>query len=272
MNIGHQIANRRKLLGLTQRSLAEALHVSFQAISKWENGTTLPDITLLAPLAQLLHTSVDALVGHRPTLTDYEHRYQGNHFYWGLKPNMLCYEIMKRRPPERLYRVLDIGCGEGKDAVFLARNGYSVTAFDAAQAGVEKARQLAELHSVHVDVFQADVMNFEPDGIFDIVFCSGVLHYLPPEQRSAVLDRLKEHTAPHGLHVMNVFVSKPFIAPPPDAEPAETSHAPWKSGELFACYHDWLLLKTDEKIFDCFSSGIPHQHCMDVMIAEKMTP
>ena len=59
MNIGHQIANRRKLLGLTQRSLAEALHVSFQAISKWENGTTLPDITLLAPLAQLLHTSVD---------------------------------------------------------------------------------------------------------------------------------------------------------------------------------------------------------------------
>ena len=76
MNIGQQIANRRKLLGLTQRNLADTLHVSFQAISKWENGTTFPDVTLLAPLARVLRTSVDALVDHRPALTDYEQRYQ----------------------------------------------------------------------------------------------------------------------------------------------------------------------------------------------------
>lgn len=272
MNIGQQIANRRKLLGLTQRNLADVLHVSFQAISKWENGTTFPDVTLLAPLARVLRTSVDALVDHRPALTDYEQRYQGENYYWGLKPNDLCYEIMKRRPPERLYRVLDIGCGEGKDAVFLARSGYAVTAFDAAKAGVEKARQLAELHNVPVDFFQADVLTYVPEGMYDIVFCSGVLHYLPPEQREKVLGRLKEHTSPHGLHVMNVFVSKPFIAPPPDVEPAETAHAPWKSGELFVHYHDWMLLRTGEVIFDCKSSGIPHQHCMDIMIAEKMTP
>lgn len=271
MNIGQQIAVRRKALGLTQQRMADALHVSFQAVSKWENGAAQPDVALLAPIAQLLHTSVDALVGHHPApMTEYERRYRGEEYYWGIKPNVLCYEIMKRKPPVRPYRVLDIGCGEGKDAVFLARNGYIVSAFDLADAGLEKARQLAQRHGVQVDFFKADLLSYQPEGMFDIIFSSGVFHYLPPEKRGEAIRRLKAHTAPHGLHAVNVFVEKPFIAPAPDVEAAETDHPAWKSGELFMHYHDWLLHQNDEIIFDCMSSGVPHQHCMDVMIAEKM--
>ena len=44
----------------------------------------------------------------------------------------------------------------------------------------------------------------------------------------------------------------------------------WKSGELFMYYHDWLFHKNEEWIFDCDSSGTPHKHCMDVLIAEKV--
>ena len=272
MNIGQQIANRRKLLGLTQQRLADILHISFQAVSKWENGATLPDVSMLMPLAQALHTSVDALIGYHPApATEYEQRYQGEDYYWGITPNRLCYEIMQRKPPIQPWRVLDIGCGEGQDAVFLARNGYKVSAFDIADAGLEKARRLSELGGTTVDFFRSDILDYQPNGMYDIVFCSGVIHYLPPDKRSEVISRLKEHTAPHGLHVINVFVSKPFISPPPDAESAESAHPPWKSGELFMYYHDWLLHKTDEVIFDCMSSSVLHQHCMDVMIAEKIS-
>lgn len=271
MNIGQRIAARRKALGLTQQRMADALHVSFQAVSKWENSATTPDAALLVPIAQLLHTSVDALLGFHPSpATAYEQRYQGDDYYWGINPNRLCYEIMQRRPPVRRYRVLDIGCGEGKDAVFLARNGYQVEAFDIAEAGLQKARSLAQCHLTSVDFFRADLLDYEPEGMYDIIFSSGVLHYLPPEKRTCVLEQLKAHTAPHGLHVMNVFVEKPFIAPAPDTEPAETDHPAWKSGELFMHYHDWKLHKTDELIFSCQSSGVPHEHCMDIMIAEKM--
>ena len=271
MNIGQQIASRRKALGLTQQQMADVLHVSFQAVSKWENGATLPDVTLLAPIAKVLRTSVDALIGFHPApATEYEQRYQDETFYWGVRPNRLCYEILQRMPPLRPLRVLDIGCGEGKDAVFLARNGYCVSAFDIAEAGLEKAQSLAARHGVSVDFFRADLMNFEPEGMYDIIFSSGVFQYLPPQKRGEMIGRLKAHTASHGLHAINVFVEKPFIAPAPDAEPAEIDHPAWKSGELFMHYHDWLLHKTEEAIFHCQSSGVPHQHCMDAVIAEKM--
>ena len=272
MTVGQRIAERRKMLGWTQQRMADALHVSFQAVSKWENDAALPDVTLLAPIAQLLQTTVDSLLGYHPqALTEYEEHYQGEQYYWGLEPNSLCYDILRRKPPVRPWRVLDIGCGEGKDAVFLARNGYHVSAFDIAEAGLNKARRLAENCSAAVDFFRADLLDFHPEGIYDIIFSSGVFHYLPLEKRDVIISRLKEHTAPNGLHVINVFVDKPFISPPPDAEAAETKTSPWKSGCLFTHYHDWLLHKTDEIIFDCHSGGIPHRHCMDVMIAEKVT-
>lgn len=62
MNIGAQIAVRRKALGMTQQMLAEKLNISFQAVSKWENGTSYPDVTLLPVLAATLNISIDALL------------------------------------------------------------------------------------------------------------------------------------------------------------------------------------------------------------------
>ncbi len=62
MTLGQKIAAQRRTKGLTQEALAEMLGVSAQAVSKWENDLTCPDITLLPKLAQLLDTSIDALL------------------------------------------------------------------------------------------------------------------------------------------------------------------------------------------------------------------
>lgn len=258
-------------MGYTQQKIADCLNVSFQAVSKWENGTAYPDISLLPQLAHILGTTTDTLLGYSAApVTDYEKRYGNEAYYWGLQPNELCYEIMKIKPPVKPYRVLEIGCGEGKDAVFLAKNGYLVTAFDAAQTGIDKARSLAKRHGVQIDFFQADVLDYRPDTSFDIVFSSGVLHYIPRKLRGEVISSLKEHTTAGGIHAVNVFVDKPFIDPAPDREPIEVERGSWRSGELQGLYHDWLFHAGDEIIFDCDSGGVPHQHCMDILIAEKM--
>ena len=61
-NVGSQIAFLRKNKGLTQAELGERLGVSFQAVSKWERGETLPDTAVLLDLAEILETSVDYIL------------------------------------------------------------------------------------------------------------------------------------------------------------------------------------------------------------------
>ena len=60
--LGTRIADARKKKGMTQDQLAEAMGVSSQAVSKWENDISCPDITLLPQLADYFGTSVDDLL------------------------------------------------------------------------------------------------------------------------------------------------------------------------------------------------------------------
>jgi tellurite methyltransferase len=196
----------------------------------------------------------------------YDRRYDQKAYYWGVRPSLICYEVLKRMPPERPIRLLDIGCGEGRNAVFFARNGYEVTAFDLSSVGVEKTTRLAERAGVRVDVFQADINLYHLEQEYDILFSTGVLHYIPPQLRAGTLGHYRQCTASGGLNVFSVFVHKPFIPPAPDAE--ATAHH-WISGELFTHYHDWPIELCMEEIFDCMSSGVPHQHAVNRIIARK---
>ena len=60
---GTQIAACRKARGMTQKALAERLHVTDKAVSKWERGLNFPDLTLIEPLAEALDTTPAALLG-----------------------------------------------------------------------------------------------------------------------------------------------------------------------------------------------------------------
>lgn len=60
---GAQIAAARKGLGMTQKQLAEQLHVTDKAVSKWERGLNFPDLALLEPLAGQLNMTVPKLLG-----------------------------------------------------------------------------------------------------------------------------------------------------------------------------------------------------------------
>lgn len=64
--VGKKIAALRKEKGMTQDDIAEKLNVSPQAVSKWENDISYPDIMLLPKIAQLLDTTVDDLLSSEP--------------------------------------------------------------------------------------------------------------------------------------------------------------------------------------------------------------
>lgn len=66
--LGQRIGNLRKDKGYTQEEVAERLNVSPQAVSKWENDISCPDIMLLPELAKLLGVTVDTLLGSEPEM------------------------------------------------------------------------------------------------------------------------------------------------------------------------------------------------------------
>lgn len=268
--LARNIAIYRKQRGLTQEELARILGISYQAVSKWENEQSMPDIALLPELSRTLEVTIDKLLGYasqEKPITIYEEQYKTDGYYWGTAPNEACYEVLRLVPPTRRLRLLDIGCGEGKDAVFFARNGYEVTAFDVTDAGVEKTRQLADRVGVRVNAFKADILDYRLDASFDVLYSSGALHYMHPAYRAEIFDNYKRFTNADGVHIFNAFVYKPFIAPPPENEPYAY---PWHSGELLAHYRDWLIMDSSEVVFDCNSSGIPHRHAMSKVMARKV--
>ena len=66
MSIGKRIMTLRKGKGLTQEQLAERVSVSPQAVSKWENDVSCPDIAIIPKLAEVLGVSTDELLGVKP--------------------------------------------------------------------------------------------------------------------------------------------------------------------------------------------------------------
>ena len=79
VKIGKFIAERRKKIGLTQMQLAEKLNITDRAISKWENGKSMPDSSIMLELCDVLKISVnDLLNGEIVTMDNYKEKSEQN--------------------------------------------------------------------------------------------------------------------------------------------------------------------------------------------------
>ena len=104
LKIGEKIKELRKAQDVTQEKLADYLNISYQAVSKWENGLALPDITLLPQLANFFGVTVDELLGvTKPEQSEELTQYEKQYFKFGregkvLEKIALCREVLKKYP------------------------------------------------------------------------------------------------------------------------------------------------------------------------------
>ncbi|MFQ6127208.1 MAG: methyltransferase domain-containing protein [Candidatus Heimdallarchaeota archaeon] len=199
----------------------------------------------------------------------YDKLYASKEYYWGKKPSKMCDTVIEivRPNPNFRPRLLDLGCGEGRNAVYFAQHGFDVVGLDVSLPGLKKTERYAKEAGVQVKTIQADITSYTLVDTYDVIFSTGVLQYLPPEVREQRFQNYKDSTSPNGINALSAFVKKPFIPRAPDAE--ETSY-PYKSGELLGYYWDWEILYSIEEIFDCMSSGVPHRHAVNRIIAKKV--
>lgn len=129
------------------------------------------------------------------TSADWDRRYDTPELIWSGEPNRFLKAEVERLPPGR---ALDLASGEGRNAVWLARMGWRVTAVDFSAVACEKARRLAREHGVEVRVLQADLTDHAPGPASADLVAVLYLH-LPAAQRSAVLARAAQALAPGGV-------------------------------------------------------------------------
>ncbi|MER7502159.1 class I SAM-dependent methyltransferase [Nonomuraea pusilla] len=113
-------------------------------------------------------------------------------------------------------RVLDLGCGPGRNAVYLASRGFEVDAVDLAPAAVAWGEQRAAEAGVEVRFVVGDAFTAELPGPYDLVYDSGCLHHLPPHRRvtyRALLDRV---LAPGGHLGLTCFAAGEMGSELPD--------------------------------------------------------
>nr|WP_068275650.1 class I SAM-dependent methyltransferase [Aldersonia kunmingensis] len=128
---------------------------------------------------------------------DWDRRYQKTGLGWDAPPNTVVSDLCWALAPGR---AVDLGCGEGRNAIWLAERGWSVTAIDFSQVAIDKARTVVSRKSRAVrnritwrceDATTADL-----DGPVDLIVIAFV--HLPRAQLHALLDRATDALAPAG--------------------------------------------------------------------------
>lgn len=94
--------------------------------------------------------------------------------------------------------VLDLGCGQGRDALPLARAGHRVLAVDMAASGLAQLAKDAETEDLPIICQQADLAGYRPDGRFDLILADRVLHMMNPTDRLDLMRRTISCLKPGG--------------------------------------------------------------------------
>jgi 2-polyprenyl-3-methyl-5-hydroxy-6-metoxy-1,4-benzoquinol methylase len=124
----------------------------------------------------------------------WDDRYAARELVWSAEPNRFLVEQCADLP---VGRVLDLAAGEGRNAIWLARQGWRATAVDFSAVGLDKGRQIAAREGVSVDWRVADVTTYQPQPhAFDLV----IVFYLQlqPAQRRAAHRHAAAALAPGG--------------------------------------------------------------------------
>jgi SAM-dependent methyltransferase len=200
----------------------------------------------------------------------YEDGYRSCACFWGAEPGRLVKQVAKLLGDVQGLDVLDAGCGEGKNAGFLAERGARVRAFDISATAIEHARMfLGDPANVSWEV--ADVRKCElPQSNYDIVIAYGLLHCLASQAEvTVVLERLKLATKAGGLNVICSFNQRrQELSAHPGFIPVLLEHA-----RYITFYSDWrLLYQSDEDLTEVHpNNGIRHTHSMTRLIAKRCT-
>ncbi len=178
---------------------------------------------------------------------------------WLLKPSKLCVELIQYKTSGS---VLDLGTGDGRNALYLAHHGFDVTAVDIDPARIQRLRKHAKELGVDVQTIVSDITQVELSDCYDVILAIATLHFLPGDVARSTIHKMKNHTQSGGFNVVLVFTEN---------NPSKNFPYLFPTSELRDFYLDWEIAHYSEHITDWERHDHQdwHQHAVADVIARK---
>lgn len=197
----------------------------------------------------------------------WEEAYQDdNAVAFSIEPNATLKEFEHLLDKES--RIIEAGCGEGQNVLYLAKQGYShVEAFDLSEHAIEKIRRRCSTAGLTLNAFRADLTAYQFEKKYDMVMSFGTLHFVGKDAWKLFIDAAKKSTNAGGIHIMQIFTD----AVPPSADIAPFAVGLAKDGEIKELYEDWEILQFKSYVFEDEHPNVPkHLHASNKIVARKI--
>ena len=153
-------------------------------------------------------------------------------------------EILEALPQLNAGKALDVGCGTGRNALYLSQNGFQVDAWDVNPVSIQKLNEI--IAAEQISSIQTAVRDLNQDatitGEYDFINCIVVMMFLAPETIPPLIQHMQQATKPQGF---NLIVCAMDTEDYPVQQDFPFS---FKPGELSAYYADWDIVKYNENV------------------------
>lgn len=209
--------------------------------------------------------------GASPVSGGYDDGYRASACFWGREPGSLVALLASKVTSFQDWQVLDIGCGEGKNAAFLAARGASVRAVDVSPLAIRNARAAwGDVPGISWGVADVDSLDM---GIsrYDLIVAYGLLHCLRGEgQVAAVLSRMQLATRLNGYNVVCSFNSRhQELEAHPGFDPILLPHS-WYAAAYGSSGWRVVELSDRDLIESHPNNNIVHRHSMTRIVAQRL--
>ncbi len=185
---------------------------------------------------------------------------------FGVRPNRIIETMWESF--DKSWSIIDVGCGEGKNSIFLAEKGFiNIEAFDISQNGIDKLLRIASAKNIRINAWVQDLTEYIFGKRYDLIITYGTLHFVEKEKWKKFINDAKNSTNIGGLNIIQIFTNK---------VPASYDIAPFvkglaDEGELEAMYDDWQIISSTSHVFEDEHPGVEkHLHASDTVVAKRI--
>ena len=153
-------------------------------------------------------------------------------------------EILAATPYLQGGHALDVGCGQGRNSLYLSQQGFEVDAWDVNANSLQKLQQIIDAEGIQKIHLQQRDLNADPSiiGTYDFICCTVVMMFLQAPTVKPLIAQMQQATKVNGLNLIVCAMDTPDLPAQPDFPFS------FKTGELSALYEDWNIVKYNEDV------------------------